>query len=132
MRRFLLTMALTATAFGVVKADGYGFLTLEDSNGASQSVVAVGTRITFVDGNITATNGTSAVSMPLSKLARLYFSDTSTGIEGISTDKGEAEVTTVSGVSVGHFSTTEQMRAALAKGVYIVRQNGKTFKIAVR
>ena len=41
-------------------------------------------------------------------------------------------MTTVSGVSVGHFSTTEQMRAALAKGVYIVRQNGKTFKIAVR
>ena len=103
-------MALMATAFGVVKADDYGFLTLEDSNGASQSVVAVGTRITFADGNITATNGTSAVSMPLSKLARLYFSDTSTGIEGISTDKGEAEVTTVSGVSVGHFSTTEQMR----------------------
>ena len=132
MRRLLLTMALMATAFGVAKADDYGFLTFEDSNGAGQSVVAVGTRITFADGNIIATNGTSIVSMPLSKLARVYFSDTSTGVEGVIADRGEAEVTTASGVSVGHFSTTGQMRAALAKGVYIVRQNGNAFKIAVR
>jgi len=129
----LVTASLTAIAADenmATTGSGYTYLALELSNGTSQTVTANGLKITFANGVVTATNGDEKVSVALSSLSRMYYTNT----------PSTSDIGTVTGINVldnltidrydlqGHKLSDGQHK----KGVYIVRKNGKTTKAHIK
>lgn len=115
---FLLMMGLPAMA-----AD-YSYLTFETTEGAKASVSVEGLSMTF-SGN---TLRVGDLTFEVSNLSRMYFSDSdvSTGVEKISLEDAadDAEVYDLN----GHRLKKEQM----GKGVYLVKDKSRTYKIVIR
>lgn len=132
-RSTLLSMILAAGSL-TVSASGYNYLAIERSNGASQTLTALGLTLSFADGVLTATNGTEKAVVTLTDLNRMYFTDTP------STDAGTT--TAITAAEAATLSTTEEVYdlsgrrqpsgQALKKGVYVVRKNGNSTKIQVK
>jgi hypothetical protein len=131
-KRTILSMSLLLTALMASADNTYGYLTFQKSDGVEQSVSVEGLKMTFSSGQVVVSSGSSTATFNLSDLSKMYFSDTATGIETVSADaSGDATVQawTLSGVSLGSFSSLSEARQKLSKGVYIVKQGEKTFKI---
>ncbi len=149
---FLFALAwLTATA---VQAENYGYIVFRQSSGAVQAVDAMGLKITFADGQLTATPKTGeAIRLSLADLAAMCFStESTTDIRGLATETGvsvrdgsitvtlgahsRASVFTPSGVTVAQFSTASSGNTfatrILPGGIYIVKTNNTTTKILVK
>ena len=114
-----------------MQADDYAYLVFETTDGAKASVSVEGLTLTI--SGTTLTVGTQ--SFTLSNLSKMYFSasDETTGIKPltISPEGERSEAFPREGLDgviydlQGHKVTKEQMR----KGVYVVRTNGKTYKV---
>lgn len=125
----LITMILAGTLSA--QAAEYQYLTIEKSDGTATSLTAIGLNIAYSSTQLTATNGTETATLALSEVSRMYFSntkaDTATGISTAvnSTTAQETEVYDLSGHRL-------PQGTALRKGVYIVKENGKTRKVTVK
>ena len=108
-------MAITANA------GDYKYLILESNDGTTYSMTAQGLTLTFKDGNLVSTDGTT---IPLSSLAKMYFSDAS-GISTLSstTDESQVIIYTISGSVAGIYNDLSSAVANLTKGVYIIKKN---------
>ena len=113
-----------------IHADDYDFLTFEQQDGTKKSITALGTVITFADGQAVATYGEETYEVTIADLAKMYFSaeDITTGIEVVPSvvalpQQGEQWFTT---------DGRQVPPTRLGKGVYIVKKNGQTFKTVVR
>ena len=73
MRIFLLSFLLSLSALAMQGAD-FTYLTFQTEDGSEYSVVASGLSISFQDGNLVASDGTS---LPLTNLRKMYFSNAS-------------------------------------------------------
>ena len=111
----LFFMAITANA------GDYKYLILESNDGTTYSMTAQGLTLTFKDGNLVSTDGTT---IPLSSLAKMYFSDAS-GISTLSntTDESQVIIYTISGSVAGIYNDLSSAVANLTKGVYIIKKN---------
>jgi hypothetical protein len=119
-----LLMAGTLTA----GAADYKYLTIEKTDGTAASLTAIGLTIAYNGTQMTATNGEEEATFTLTEVSRMYFSDTkqTTGITAVETTIGtDAEVYDLNG-------RRQPQGTALRKGVYIVKENGKTRKITVK
>ena len=112
------------------QATDYKFLTVEDNTGHATSLPITNLTITFADGNLLTNDG---VTLPLSSLTKMYFSETS-GITTVITESSEAvTVYTIYGALVGHYSNSNEAYKSLEKGIYIVKdKSGKINKTAVK
>lgn len=132
----IITLFVGLVAFaGVALADGYNYLTVQKTDGTEQSFTAQGLVLTFEDGNMIATEGGTQATFALVDLYKMFFSNEATGISDINADAktdGPVAVYGVSGSSMGTYKNLDEARAQLHKGVYVVRENGKTRKIAIR
>ena len=111
-------------------ADDYGFLTFEQQSGTKKSIPALGTRITFADGQVHATNGEETYEVTIAALAKMYFSpeDITTGIEVVPSVEAQPQ-------QGGQWFTPDGRQvsaSSLSKGIYIVRKNGRTHKTVVK
>ena len=117
------------------QAADYQYLTIEKNDGTQQSLTAVGLTISYSATAMTATNGSETTTIALSELNRMYFSNTkdATAISDISSLQQDEEATIydLSGrqIAEGRLSTVKPL---LRKGVYLVKQQGKTIKIQVK
>ncbi len=129
MKRLLLTVSLLAILGGMQAAD-YKYLVLEQTDGTTVDLPTENLSLTFSGGNLVASNGTT---LPVASLAQMFFSKDPTGIEEIA-DKGRLSVLvyTPEGHFAGRFDTLDQARWNLKKGIYIVKKNNETLKIAVK
>ncbi|MGN0069836.1 MAG: hypothetical protein ACI4UC_05460 [Alloprevotella sp.] len=132
MNRFFLISLFSMLTVCQVFADGYGFLTVQKSDGSQMSFVADGLTITFADGQFKAVADGKETQLALSELQKMFFSESSTGIESIVQSDAAVELFTLSGVRIGRFSSAASLPSNLEKGVYVVKTNGKTSKIAVK
>lgn len=125
-------MALAAVA--TCKAYDYPYLTFQNQDGSEQSVAVESLVLTVADGQLTLTNAENTLSLTLSDLAKMYFAENPTGIEEVTAagTKGAVDVYTLSGVRVGHFASTAEAKTALGNGVYVVKSNSETQKIAIQ
>ena len=119
----LLWMALVGAL--TVQAEDYAYLTFETTDGVKASVAASSLTLTISGSTLTAGSQT----FTLSNLSKMYFStsdETATGIEEISavTLDEAAEVYDLQ----GHKVSKDQMR----RGVYIVKNNSRTYKMIIR
>ena len=122
-------MALSA------RAADYDYLVVRSSVGTVTALSISQLKITFADGQLVAVNSETTQTFNLTSLSKMYFSQAvPTGVERqqLVDDDAAVEVIALSGVSMGRFERLDEARQRLQSGVYVVKQNGKTFKIAVK
>lgn len=131
MRRVLTIM--TAVVFCILtQAADYNFLIIETNDGTAYSLTATGQTITFANGNLVSSDGTT---IPLAALSKMYFSETS-GVREINSttiEDGTLTVYTTTGALVGRFDNATAAKNSLRKGMYVMKQqNGVSIKMAVK
>ena len=135
MKRLFIIFILCA-AFGFsVQAGDYDYLAFRSNDGTEISLSVSNLKITFSNGQLVAVNSETNQTFSLSDLNKMYFTNSAiTNIEEVlPTDLDtEVEIFTTSGVSKGRYNNLNQARQTLSKGVYIVKQSEKTYKIAVK
>lgn len=128
-RKKLLWMVLVLAGMLPTRAEEYGYLTFELTDGAKASVSVESLTLTFEGATLKVGQETFKVS----NLSKMYFSttDETTGtpdaIDDVKTDDGawdDGEIYDLNGRRV----TRDQMR----KGVYIVKTKERTCKIVVK
>lgn len=132
MKKTFITLALAAFSVAVSSADNYDVLTFENSDGTQTSMSVSNLKIKVADGNLVVTNASTSATLPLASLSKMFFA-LSTGIN-IAADSAGLPVTiyTMEGIKLGTYSNTEAAKAALAKGMYVVKTADKTYKTTVR
>lgn len=126
---FLLTIVSIA---GWAEDYTYGYLVFTANDGKEQSFAVEDLTLTFSDGKLVASNGTTTLTFTLADLAKMYFSETTTdGIKTLNVDD-DVEVFTVSGIRMGQYASIADARRVLQQGVYIFKQGSKTNKIAIK
>lgn len=120
----MMTGVLTA------HADSYTYLTFEKSDGTLTSVPLSSLSITISGTTLTAGDQ----SFTLADLTKMYFTTADvTAIDEVKTAvNGEVEVFSMNGVAMGKYTTVQEAMSSLRTGVYIVKSNGKTVKVAVK
>ena len=129
----LAAMAIEAQAGDYV----YRYLVVTDVQGNSTSVVTDGLRFTISDGNLVAVNNEGNFTFTLGQLASMAFSETATNtttaVDALPvTQATTIEAYSLGGARIGCFSSMNQLKNTLAKGVYIVKQNGTTKKVTIK
>ena len=87
--------------------------------------------LTFADGNLVSSDGTT---IPLSSLSKMYFTETS-GVTTVQANlpEGAVDAYTPSGIHVGTFGDTRDAINRLPKGFYVIRDTkGTILKTVVR
>lgn len=132
MRHAILFLALLSAM--AVRAADYKSLVFQTSDGTT-AVDLSSLVLTVADGKLVAANASGMQTFDLATLSKMYFStEEATGVKSVTTD-GKASpllVYDLSGRKVGSYASLEAAKSVLRQGVYVVRQNDKTFKIAVK
>lgn len=142
MKSLLLTLALALGAT-TVSAQNFDSLKLQQKDGTEKTISLEGLKITFNNGNLVAANAKQTETVSLDKMAKMYFFDTTTGIDDATVAAGEVSVSIVNGklnveapkgssVRVYNVEGRQMQQDNLQKGVYIVRVNDQTFKVLAR
>ena len=112
----------------------YNYLVMADNEGQRTPLNVNGLELKFSDGMLMAVNADGTYTFQLASLASMYFSETTTSIT--EADKANShssfEVFTLSGLCRGSFADMSDIKGSLPAGIYVVRQNGKTTKIALK
>ena len=120
----LLVLASTLTA----QADAYPYLTFQAMDGSKKSVEVASLVITVSDGKLLVTNTSGTQTFALAELSKMYFSSETTGIKALdgesTTEDGEVEYYDLSGRRIAGLPLT--------RGIYVVKQNGRTRKVMVK
>ena len=130
MKRALLT-AFVLAAIMTCRAQSFEYLTFEKADGTLVSIPAEGLTLTFADGNLVSSDGTT---IPLTSLSKMFFTETS-GIATVQANlpEGAVDAYTPSGIHVGTFGDTRDALNRLPKGFYVIRDTkGNILKTAVR
>lgn len=129
MKKVLLVLMMM-TGMLTAHADSYTYLTFEKSDGTLTSVSLSSLSITISGTTLTAGDQTFA----LADLTKMYFTTADvTAIDEVKTAvSGEVEVFSMNGVAMGKYTTVQEAMSSLRTGVYIVKSNGKTVKVAVK
>lgn len=130
MKQLLMTLTLCLMAM-TATADDFKYLILESNDGTTYSMSAMGLTLTFNDGNLVSSDGTT---VPLNSLAKMYFSETS-DISTVpsTTNVNRVIVYTPAGIQAGTFSDMTSALSALSKGLYIIKQaDGSIIKYTVK
>ena len=132
MKRILTAIGLFA---GVLAAHAYDYpyLTVQTTDGTTKSVSVESLVLTFQNGQLVATNGDGSQSFALSSLSKMFFSTTTNAIERpAATASGTVEVYSLSGIALGRYESMTQAKNALKQGIYLMKQNGQTKKVAIK
>ena len=134
MKKLVLILLLMVGTLAAEAYD-YPYLTIRTANGTETSVAVSELRLTFSNGQLVATNSTDSVTLTLSELSAMYFTETmnsiSTGLQSVTEDEA-VEVYTTGGVLVGRFDTMSQARATLKHGIYVIKTNERTIKTVLK
>lgn len=130
MKKTILMILLCILATRMQAGD-YQYVVFTLNNGTTQAVTATNLSITFTSDNLVATSGNETLAtLPLSTLTSMEFStDGTTGISQITADQLITDDNTVIYDMQGR---QMPQGGALLKGVYIVKNNNRTFKVNIR
>ncbi len=135
MKKKVLFLIMACLPFAMVHAEeSYPYLTFQKTDGTLVSVGVESLEITLQNGQLAYTNSTGTGTLTLTDLTSMYFtSDDATGIASLVADStdGKVEAFSLQGTSYGTFDSMKTMKESVPTGMYIVKTNGKTLKIAV-
>lgn len=130
MKKLLGSLIALCLSFSV-NANDYKYLSFELADGSVQSLSVTDLTLTFSNGNLVSSDGTT---IPLANLTKMFFSETS----GIATlpvtiKTGKVEIYNPSGSKVGVFGNMQEAKAKLPKGIYIIKdEQGNKHKTAIQ
>ena len=131
MKKKIIMACLMALTSITLQAADYQYLVFTLTDGTTQSITAQDLTLTFTGGNLTAQSGTESLTIPLTSLTKMAFSNdgSTTGISTISSDgiqnDTDAEVYDFDGRRITTGTT-------LQRGIYIIKRNGQTTKVQVK
>ena len=127
MKKLLLIIGLLMALNANMRAADYNYLVFTMTDGTTQSIAVTGLQLSFTNGNLAATNGTETLTIPLTNMEKMAFSnDTTTGISftlDTSTNEG-CDYYSLDGRRLNSKPTQT--------GVYIVKAGTKTYKVTVK
>lgn len=111
-------------------AEDYNNLSFEKTDGSVVSVSADNLSMTFSGGKLLLDNGAAETQeIAVAALSRMFFSSSTSSItETTSCGDTEKLVYTLSGVCMGRYNDLK----TLPRGMYVVKEGNKTFKMTVR
>ncbi len=135
MKRIFLVFSLLI-GIGSVHADDYEYpyLVFQTSSGATKAISVESLTLTVSNGELIATNSAGTQTFTLSELSTMSFSEVATAVTEIeaSTDSEAVEIFSIAGVALGSYDNLKSAEQALPAGIYIVKSNQKTSKIALK
>ena len=135
MKKRFMFLIFACLSGVMAHADTYPYLSFQKADGTVVSMSVESLTMTFSDGKLVASNGSDIRTLMVAELSTMYFSTTdATGIKEVPTSAsdGEVEAFDLQGVSLGKFSNLQGMKEKVKAGVYVVKANGKTQKIAIK
>lgn len=129
---FSLIFLLFLAAFG--RAESQLYLVFETTNGSKIPFNAQNL-IMNVNGTVLdVTNDETSAKLTLSELTKMYFSTDISAINSpeISPKSESVEIFSLSGISLGKHSSSEEAKKALSTGVYIFKSESGTSKSSVK
>lgn len=116
------------------QASDYPLLRITRSDGSCEHISTESLRLAFSDGSMMLQSAGGNASFATSALSSLRFVRSTAGItDRLAADSdASVEVFASTGISAGCFGSIEEARAALAPGIYIIRQGNNYHKIAIR
>lgn len=128
MKKTIILSLLMLLTIGSQAAD-YNYMVFTLSDNTTKSITATDLSISFTGGNLVATSGNSTVTIPLTQLSKMEFSnDGTTGIDSIETDVTIDEATEIYDMNGRRMPNGSN----LSRGIYIIKSNGKTTKVQVK
>lgn len=131
MKRILALLLIT-TICSELMAEDYQVMTFENNDGSQTSIAASGLTITFANGQLIGVNGNTSMTLPLTQLQKMFFSNTTSIDSPAKSDDTPTSIYTLNGVLVGMFSSFDEAKSQLHSGVYIVKTDKKTFKTTIK
>jgi len=133
MKKTVMIFALLMAVCFRLNAQSYDYLTFQTADGSVYSMTASGLTITFSDGQMKAQVGSETLSLTLSDLTKMYFSETN-GISGTQINQIDSDVSvfTIDGKQMGTYQSVEAARSSLKPGVYVLKAGNKTVKMTVK
>lgn len=115
-------------------ADEITLLQFKTADGKIQSITAIDTEIEIANGTLTATNRSETLSLQVTNLASMEFTQGTTAVKSLCDTKASAiEVVNIDGTPSGRFDSLQAAESTLAPGLYIVKTNSNaTTKLLIR
>ena len=151
MKKIIVMTIVLVSLFVTAQADDYAYpyLAFVNTAGNVETLAVDDLQITFADGQLVVVNATTSKTYTLTDMAKMYFSpeDITTGISLTPSpspkDEGSEYVYDLQGRKIADtpssfISIPSEARPPVAfhpssgKGIYIVRKNGQTYKVAVK
>ncbi len=135
MKRIFSFVALCVMTLGT-QVTAYNYLTVTNTDGSQQSIdVTAGLTITFADGNMIATDGTTTTTLALSSLASMAFTAEASAVEDLVAEVGgnaQVQVYSMDGKLIRSVSAKMLQQGGMDKGVYIVKTGTTTKKVMIK
>ena len=134
MKKLLLFLMFVMGMVGA-KAYDYSYLTFEASDGSLVAVSVDGLTISVSDATLVVTpkGEDSSYTFVLSSLSKMYFTDDATALQPLAANSDlEVKAYTTDGILLGPYANAAAAKAALGKGVYVLKTKSLTFKLSVR
>jgi len=135
MKRFIISILAIAALTASKAQTTFNYLVVTSTDGTQTALPISGLTIKFADGNLVATTADGTRQIAIASLDFMTFSEQgqTTAIDpSTATDTdAEVQVFTVGGILKGSFDSVAAARKELPKGIYIVRQQKRAFKITI-
>lgn len=127
--KLILLAVLTMLSVSLFATD-YPWLTFVMRDNAEVSVAAENLSIEYKDFNLILKSATVEETIPVAQISTMRFTSIATAVNEIDGDRdGFTDFYTVSGLKVGSFESAEAARQNLPSGIYIGKNESKTFKV---
>lgn len=133
----LILGATFLLACGMSRADGTSehadtYMAFE-SRTETVTLASAGLEMRFADGKLLAQNPTESLTLPLTDLQCVYFTDTHSGITILNNDGIVGfEAYKTDGTKIGRFSSVSELEHESGAGIYILSREGKSIKIRIK
>lgn len=132
MKRNFTALVLFFIWAATAAASDYPYLTFSTQGGVAHSVAVDELVITFAEGKMIAHSAQGNLELELQALEKMCFTIEQSGVSGVKSVSGAVRVYSMQGVEIGRFASQTEAVSRLPQGLYIVKHDGSTLKLAVR
>lgn len=130
--RLLTAFMLLTVGFCSAATFDFSYLTFQNTDGTKLSVPVDGLEITYNDGQLTFVVDGKTTSLEVSDLNKMFFTNEPAGINGIlANEDGQVDIYTLTGIAMGHYTTIDEARSVLPRGIYVAKSKNQNSKIVV-
>lgn len=133
IKRVMMLLVVVSLAV-CANAGTYKYLEFTSTSGTKTTFNVTNLTLTVSGNNLHVTNGDGTVQLTLVDLVSMQFSttNTATALENILNADGEIQVSTITGVSLGVYSSLQEACQSLNVGVYVISNGTQSQTIVVK